>query len=254
MLGGDMAIIDDELCSIRTPGSNLRTADVRIGLGYTAVLLQNGRCGLAYTMQEKERESCCTVVEAGRLAERKASDLVKWLKSSNATARTVALATLNALIELPDAAVDSDILDLLAINTTDSVGMVGYFGPLVQAIKERSRSLHIFERTPIPDDNVLPESRAPELLPECQVVIVTATTLLNRTFDGLLEHCTIAREIVLLGPSTPFLPETFSRRGVTILSGIQVVDAPQILRIISEGGGTRQFRGAVRKLTLRTAA
>ncbi len=235
-------------------GSNLITADVRIGLGYTAVLLENGACGLAYTMQEEERESCCTVVEAGNLTGRKASDLVDWLKSSDATARTIGLATLNALIVPPGAAVDSDILDLLAIDARDSVGMVGYFGPLVPPIRERARSLHIFERISKPGADILPESRAPELLPECKIAIITATTLLNQTLDGLLEHCTAAREIVLLGPSTPLSPEPFSRSGVTILSGIQVIDAPQILRIISQGGGTRRFKQAVRKLTLRIAS
>jgi uncharacterized protein (DUF4213/DUF364 family) len=56
---------------------------------------------------------------------------------------------------------------------------------------------------------------------------------------------------VVLGPSTPFLPGVFSRRGVTMLSGLQVVDASQILKIVSEGGGTRQFGSAVRKLSLR---
>jgi hypothetical protein len=38
---------------------------------------------------------------------------------------------------------------------------------------------------------------------------------------------------------------------VTLLSGVQVVDAERVLRIVSEGGGTRQLGRAVRKLTVR---
>jgi len=56
---------------------------------------------------------------------------------------------------------------------------------------------------------------------------------------------------VLLGPSTPFMPEVFRRHGVTMLSGLQVVDAAQVLRVVSEGGGTRQFGRAARKVSLR---
>jgi hypothetical protein len=46
--------------------------DIRIGLGYTAVLLENGSCGLAYTLHEKEHESCGVMPDAGKLAGRKA--------------------------------------------------------------------------------------------------------------------------------------------------------------------------------------
>jgi len=89
-------------------------------------------------------------------------------------------------------------------------------------------------------------------LPQCQVVVMSATTLLNHTIDGLLDCCKAAREIALLGPSTPFLPEPFRKRGVTILSGVQVLDGPRVLRVVSEAGGTRNFGPAVRKLTLHT--
>ena len=225
-------------------------ADIRIGLGYTAVRLEDGRCGLAYTLHEQEYESCCVVAEAGTLTGRGVSELAEYMKSADTTACAIGLASVNAAIDPPAGAVEADILDLLPAGPEDSVGMVGYFGPLVGPLRARARALHIFERRPNPELGVLPESAAQELLPQCQVVVLSATTLLNHTIDGLLDLCRSAREIALLGPSTPFLPEVFSRHGVTILSGLQVVDASQVLRIVSEGGGTRQFGRAVRKLTL----
>jgi len=96
----------------------------------------------------------------------------------------------------------------------------------------------------------LPDSAAGERLPQCQIVVLSATTLLNHTIDGLLDSCKSARQIAILGPSTPFLPEPFKKRGVTILSGVQVVDAPRVLRVVSEAGGTRSFGKAIRKLTV----
>jgi uncharacterized protein len=225
--------------------------DIRVGLGYTAVALDDGRCGLAFTLHEKEYESCTVIAEAGSLAGRKASELASWVTFPDETACAIGLATANALIEVPRGAAESDILDLLPIGSEDAVGMIGYFGPLVEPIRNRAKAMHIFERKPIPELGVLSDSAAGDLLPECQVVVLSATTILNHTIDSLLDCCKRARDIAVLGPSTPFLPEVFSRRGVTMLSGIQVVDGPQALRIVSEAGGTRSFGRAVRKVSLR---
>jgi uncharacterized protein len=230
-----------------------RAMDIRVGLGYTAVALEDGRCGLAFTLHEKEYESCTVIPDAGTLGGRKASELLSWMKTPDETACAIGLATANALIGAPIGAVEADILDMLSVEPKDAVGMIGYFGPLVDSIKKRARTLHIFERKPIPELEVLPDTAARELLPQCQVVVLSATTLLNHTLDALLDLCQGAREIALLGPTTPFLPRVFSRCGVTILSGIQVVDAPQVLRVVSEAGGTRSFGRAIRKVNLRTS-
>ena len=248
-------MLADEICAeVLSMAGGQRVAEVRIGLGYTAVSLENGRCGLAFTLHEKEYESCTVIAEAGTLAGRKASELISWMKQSDETACAIGLATANALIGLPNGAIESDILDLLPVGPEYAVGMIGYFGPLVDAIRRRARILHIFERKPIPDLGVLSESAAPDLLPECRIVVLSATTLLNHTLDGLLDCCSNAREIAILGPSTPFLPALFSRRKVTILSGIHVVDSARVLRIVSEAGGTRSFGRAIRKLSLRMSA
>ena len=230
--------------------ANAAVKDIRIGLGYTAVLLADGRCGLAYTLHEDEYESCCVIPEAGKLSERKVQELISWMKLPNAILCAIGLATLNAVLTPPAGAVESDILDLLPVQSDDSVGMIGYFGPLVGPLKNRVQALHIFERRPDPEYGMLPDSAARDYLPGCQVVIMTATTLLNNTIDDLLDLCKEAREIAILGPSTPFMPEIFRSRGVTMLSGLQVIDPGMALRIVSEGGGTRQFGRAVRKLTL----
>jgi uncharacterized protein len=244
----------DELveCGLKTAGAHT-TTDVRIGLGYTAVRLDNGSCGLAYTLHEEEYESCCVMPDAGRIAGRNASDLIPWMKSKDVTACAVGLATLNACITPPATAVESDILDLLSVQPADRVGMIGYFGPLVEPIKKQAHALHIFERKSNLQYGILPESATPELLPQCHVVVMSATTILNHTIDGLLDLSKNARAIAILGPSTPFVPEIFSRYGVTLLSGLKVAEPTQVLQIVSEGGGTRQFLRATRKLSLSIA-
>jgi uncharacterized protein (DUF4213/DUF364 family) len=245
-------MLTDEIMDQMLPKAAGHAAtDIRIGMGYTAVLLAEGNCGLAYTFHEQEYESRCLIPEAGKLTGRKISELIRWLKLPDTTACAVGLAAINAILAPPPSAVESDILSLLPVNSDDSVGMIGFFGPLVNPLKKWVKALHIFERRPNLESGILPESATRHILPKCQVAVISATAILNQTIDGLLDLCKTAREIAILDPSTPFLPEAFGRHGVTMLSELQVVDPAQILRIVSEGGGTRQFGGAVKKLTLR---
>jgi len=67
----------DEICRQVLPiAGDHFAADVRVGIGYTAVALEDGRCGLAFTLHEKEYESCSVLAEAGTLVGRKASELI----------------------------------------------------------------------------------------------------------------------------------------------------------------------------------
>ena len=242
----------DQVCDWLLPAAeSCSVVDVRLGLGYTAVQLDDGRCGLAYTFRDETHEGCCVIGAAGTLAGRQASDVALWTRSADLLASGIGLATLNALIDVPAGASHADLLAQLEVTPEDTIGMVGCFGPFIAPLRARSKALHIFERRPNDKSKVLPESAAIEILPECDVVILTATTLLNRTMDQLLDCCRKAREVAVVGPSTPFLPGVFHGRGVTILSGVQIVDAKRVLCVVSEGGGTRQFGVAVKKITVR---
>jgi uncharacterized protein (DUF4213/DUF364 family) len=56
---------------------------------------------------------------------------------------------------------------------------------------------------------------------------------------------------VLLGASTPLIPEVFGAVRVTMLCGVVVTAADEVLRVVSEGGGMRQFSPHVRKVTMK---
>jgi hypothetical protein len=242
----------DEICEALLPSAAGRVvADIRIGLGYTAVQLDDGSCGLAYTFRDEIAEGCSVLKAAGTLCGRPAQELARWAHLPDPLAAATGLATLNALAGRPPGAADTGFLTALGCRPEDEAGMVGYFGPLVQPLRSRCRVLHVLDRHPEREAGILAEQAADEVLPRCDVVILTATTLINRTIDHLLDLCQGAREVAVLGPSTPMLPGLFRGTGVTLLSGIQVTDAARILRTVSEGGGTRQFGDAVKKLTVR---
>jgi uncharacterized protein (DUF4213/DUF364 family) len=222
---------------------NVEVADVRIGLGYTAVQLADERLGLAFTFRDEARSGCAVIDSLTPLSLRPASDLLTLLGSSNPFEAGVGLACANALANCPsDRFLDGDILEHLELRSSDNVAMVGHFGPLVQALKQRTNSLTVFERVQVPKGELRPAEEAYEFLPKCQVALVTATSLVNHKIDSLLRAAKVCREVAVLGASTPMLPDAFDAMNVTMLSEVVTRDSQHILRIISEGGGFRQFK------------
>jgi len=232
--------------------NDVRVADVRIGLGYTAVKLMDNRLGVAYTFRDEARGGCSVFHGLRPISDRPASQLLPLLKSSDPIEACVGLACANALANKPvEGLLDGNILDHLDLRLTDHVGMVGNFGPLIKTLKERARSLTVFERIKEPQGELRPAEEANEILPHCQVALISATSIINHTIDDILQLVRGCREVAVLGASTPMLPEVFSLANVTLISGVVVKEATDVLRVVSEGGGMRQFSPYVRKVSLR---
>lgn len=229
--------------------------DVRIGLTYTAVLLENDQAGVALTFHEGVRRGCDIFTGLLPLAGRKASELLPLLDSAYTIEMAVALATANALANtMRESLLEGDIMDYIHIIPEDTVGMVGYSAPLVHRLKKKTSSILIFEQNKQQlkqkQDDLLPEEDAYRLLPQCQVAIITSTSILNHTADNILDAARSCREIALLGASTPLLPDAFAGTPTSILSGVVVSKAREILQIVSEGSGTRFFKKNVIKVNL----
>ena len=239
--------------SLMDEAGRARVADVRIGLGYTAVMLEDGGLGVAYTFHREAGGGCSVFHGIRPLAGRSASDLLALLRSRDPIEAGVGLACANALANRDGSSLlDGDVLDHLDLEPEDDVGMIGYFGPLVEDIRRRVRSLTVFERVERASGLLRPAEEAAGALPRCQVALVTATSIINHTVDDLLGSAQGCREVAVLGASTPLLPEAFNGRRVTLLSGVVAGDPQEILRVVSEGGGMRQFKPYVRKVSFRT--
>lgn len=224
-----------------------KVIDARIGLCYTAVLLDNGSCGVAYTFRDEIPQGC--LFREKPLAGEVASRLIEGIASSDLLERTIAVAAANALInDENDDLIGGDTLDVLSPEEDDIVGMVGYFGPFVPILKQRVKELRIFEKVPEKAVGLYPEKMAYELLPSCSVAIITSTSIINQTFEPLAEAARNCRKVALVGSSTPLATEAFEPYGVDLLSGIVITKPKEILRVVSECGGTRHFRGHVKKV------
>lgn len=100
-----------------------------------------------------------------------------------------------------------------------TVGLVGHMhGP--PELWARARQVYILERAPKPGD--YPDSACDWFLPRCDLVLITGSTLINKTLPHLLALCEHAYTI-LLGPSVPMCPALLDF-GIDRLAGMVVTD------------------------------
>jgi uncharacterized protein (DUF4213/DUF364 family) len=248
-----MKISEHILSVAMAQAAGLKVKDVRIGLGYTAVLLENDNAGLAYTFRCDVPEGCSVFHGNRPLAGKNAWALLPFLGSDLPIESALGLATANALLNHVKHGIQKgDVLQNVDIQPEDHVGMVGLFAPLVKPIKDKAASLKIFEKDPKRGhEGILPMHRMNEVLPGCQVVFITSTAILNGTIDDLLALAAGCREVVMLGASTPLAPEVFKDTPVSCLSGVIVLRPKEIMRMVSEGCGMRHFGDAIEKLNIR---
>lgn len=223
-----------------------RVADVRVGAFFTVVAMDTPvglQAGLAATLGagEHQHEENPPLADAGRLLQVSAADLVRRAYSSSAFEAAVGLAALNALISVDEAAcVNVNAGDLiLERGAGRRVAMVGHF-PFVPAVRQRAERLDVLELETGAGD--LPAERAPDVIPQADVVAITGSSLLNHTFDDLIPLCPPEAFVLVLGGSTPLSPIFFDL-GVDVVAGTRVGDIPGTLATISQGGGFRQIPG-----------
>jgi uncharacterized protein len=218
---------------------NLCVADVRIGLGYTSIRLDNGNIGLSWTARANSG-TCTHEPKAGTLSGSPAQELLEMLSNNqNPLSRSLGLATANALAAgLPrPKATTLDVLKLIDVQTNDRVVMAGFFGPLIPALRQTGCRLDILEL-----ENDKPNTLSPEegrsLLASCTVAIITATSIVTGTMDELLSNLRKPRAVIILGPSSFMHPKVFEGTPVTHIAGVRIRNAQAVEKIISEGGGT----------------
>ncbi|WP_022666367.1 DUF364 domain-containing protein [Desulfospira joergensenii] len=236
--------IQHKIIDLMTPVSKgLFAADVRIGLVYTSVRLDNGHTGIAWTGHRLSK-GCCHQTKAGTLAGRPAKELLNYLDAADdPLSRTIGLATANALASGAPRpkTVSNEILELIDIQPTEHVVMAGFFGPLIPRLKRIGCRLDILELNR-DKPGTLPPDQGPSLLAVCDVALITATSLVANTMDELLSGLGNIRSAVILGPSSFMRPEVFSDTPVTHIAGVRVRDASAVERIVSEGGGTKTLK------------
>ena len=189
------------------------------GLFFSGVKLSTGHGGLCFTPVKEIPEAVCCPSSAkampfsGKLKGRGVRAYLEDIFSENILRRTLGIAALNALSTL--------------VWEKDS-----------RTLKEREMPYY------------LPPERAGECVPEADLLVITGVTILNDTLPGLLAMAKKDAEILVVGPTASMLPDCLFSKGVTMLGGIQVTKADELLDIISEGGSGYHFFGKYAERTV----
>lgn len=239
-----MSIIDDLLSSIaNVPDTPVR--DALVGLYWTVV---HGRqVGLAATPTDI---ACCysTDVEGvGQLHAQSAHSLARRLRSTHPLDVTIGMAALNSLIDFDERdGVELNARDLLLERGRGrNVATIGHF-PFTDALREVAAQTWVLELNPASGD--VPAGHAPDVIPQADVIGLTASTLLNGTFESLCRLFPPTALVVMLGPSTPLSTVLFDY-GVHILGGARATDPAAAFRYVGQGSSLHHVPG-LRRVTL----
>jgi len=233
---------------------------VKIGLkpGWTAVVGTKGECGTAFRFSgpHKVYEGHLVDLEVlRRFVGRNLMDVVgENIGSTLIPLRSIAVAAMSALSQ-PFLAVDSlvkrglqiwDDQSLLesVITPKDVVTLIGY-GGMVQNLLGRCKELHVADMRPreslltimIGEEIEYEPKRltlhGPEedkaLLGRSDVVIITASSLVNKTFDDLLLYASHARAVGLYGPSASVIPDVLFERGIDFIMSHYVINPQKFI-------------------------
>ena len=221
-----MKLIDELISSVEDEPID----DLRVGLRYTGVRI-GAKMGLAYSSPNTRLLPSHKV--KGNLIGEKVLNLAK---SWNFIEASIGNAALNALIPLKEYK-KMNVFDYISRIAKDyeSIGVVGRF-PFVHLLEGKIKEVRLFEIEPV--EGELPVQAEEELLPECDLVIITGTAFTNHTLQRLLE---ISKGFTMvIGPTTPLSPILFDY-GADLLAGIKVRDE-KVLEVVSQAGGTRDFK------------
>ncbi|MCH3918665.1 MAG: DUF364 domain-containing protein [Spirochaetia bacterium] len=216
---------------------------ISIGLGYTAVVLNDGRCGLCCTLRD-EKQGCMLWKDPVAYEGGNAYPLLQTLTDARCSGigRTVALALANALNYESAIACGKDkgrLFDDLQLKAGSRLAMVGCFAPVVSQLEAKGVKVMMYDK-----GKHLGESEAffNFASSEADAIILTATSFINGTFCDVLDALVPSMApIAVLGPSTLMIPALYAGTNVKILGGTVPMDVEQVLMAIRHGKGTAEL-------------
>ena len=224
--------------------------DLVVGISLIAVQLSDGAVGVSYVLRYALPPECGAFGYARNAIGMSAWEVANWsVEGEDNVARSIGGAVLAAASQSLDIADDTDDRCHYGMDITpeDTVGMIGFIRPVAKVLEKQVKKLYVFdEGVSLYEGNmrVCGMDQQPVLLPECTKMIMTGSSTINGSIDGLLEMCSNATQIALVGSSTPMFPEGWKDTRVVALAGSWWPKdrKADVFRIISQGGGIAQLR------------
>lgn len=229
---------------------NKTVTDIVIGISLIACQLDDGSVGVSYVLRHGLPPGCSAFAYAKNAVGCLASEIAPWLlEKDDYIGRSIGSAVLSAAsrqIDIPDDNKDGKMFGI-DFNSEDTVGMIGLIGPVAKQLKDKVKNIIVFDQSISAfGDNVTvyPMQQQPLLLPKCSKLIVTGSSTINGSIDGILDMCKNAQEIAVVGSSTPMFADGWSNTNVTSLCGSWWDNShkDEIFKIISCGGGIMELQ------------
>lgn len=234
-----------------------------IGLFFTGVCLNTGHAGICATpIKEIPEAVCCpssarAMPNAGHLTERSVEKYLDDALSSIPMKRTMGIAVLSALssycweeglVDGYNMKVDVDATECLHLRDDTYPVLIGAIVPVLRILKGRKMDFSVIELDPrtLKEDEMpfyVPVEKTADTVPKADILIVTGTTLINGTLEGILKLARPDTQVVVLGPTTSILPHAFFRRGVDVLGGDIITNPGKMLDTLAEGGSGYHLYG-----------
>ena len=145
-----------------------------------------------------------------------------------------------------------DIFDEIDFKKYNKIVMIGFFQSLVKKFESEKIELKIFDKA-VQDDKLTDMSKQLSEIAKADALILSSTSVFNNTFLNLINTTKDNCDIYTLGPSTILNEEMFQYRNIKFLFG-SIFENNDInsIKIIQQGGGTKQFLPFMNKVYLQS--
>jgi len=214
--------------------NNSPAVDVRVGVSWTGVVGQYG--GVCKTYGTPVAHGNYTR-DMGKLDEKDTLELAEYARSWNLVEASIGVAALNSMFEVKGK--DGNVWDIIPdVSKDKKVTCIGNFHrPYLGSI---AKKLWIIESNPAlvnPKAGIINEAAIEYTIPKSDVVIVTGSTLINKSMEHILELCRkIDAYTMVIGPSTT-MSEVLFDYGVDMLAGVKIIRPSDLVKKISHSGG-----------------
>lgn len=215
------------------PG-NLAVTEVVEGPVWTAVETSAGTVGIAMTTNRECVPRCVADEAYFGWSLRETANLVK---SWNLREASVGMAAINAFYNTCERLETLDLRQKQEGHSTFGMDVAGRNIVMVGDLHSRpmleAQGAHVTVLEREPKKGTLPDTAAEFVIRGCDILVITASALINKTMPRLLE---LGRgsKIVIAGPSAPMAPKLLGF-GIGRITGMAVRDGAGMLKYAADG-------------------
>jgi len=197
---------------------------------FAAIILEDDSIGIFFINLSDDIKNSILKRDYKDLQSIDPSIIAQKFSSKNLVEKSIAMGCINAISQFYFKKIKyqfnytTNSLGLLNIEESDTIGMVGFFPPLVKLIENKGNKLIIIEKKEefIKSYKNWEVTLNPKQLESCNKVLITSTTILNESIDEILNYCLSAQKISIIGPTAGFLPDPLFKRNIDVIGGTQV--------------------------------